>query len=232
MKLITNFLLCTAALMLGMTNVVQAANSNKYREPDLRLSAYKIDEDYYGSLSGTVNVNENISIDATIETSGYLEIGTAYGDVFFERVYAEIYVNYGRSDTTDIYTFGAFSGLPITENILVFYNTAYDWRRSQDNFSIIDKLDIFDAEEWKNTVGLSYTVHEWVTLSSTYSVDYLNDTVIAVDDNIATSWDATLTFNVLWVSPYVKYIQGDYRVSPDQVRKSQDNVEIGINFNF
>jgi len=91
---------------------------------------------------------------------------------------------------------------------------------------------LFDEEEWKNTVGFNYSLHKWVSLSSSYNIDYLTDSPNLVDDNIATSWDITLTANVPWFSPYVKYSQGNYRVTPDQERRSQDNVELGINFNF
>ena len=115
---------------------------------------------------------------------------------------------------------------------MLFMNSAYDWRRSQDNFAGIGNMGQYDEEEWQNTVGLTYKVHQWVSFSSTYSLDYLTDTAIPVDDDVATSWDVTMTLNAPWFSPYVKYSKGNYRVSPDQQRKSQDNVEFGVNFNF
>jgi len=232
MNKITEIILLSLGFFISTTGLAESKISDKYREPDLRLSTYKIDDNYYGSLSGSINVDENISIDATIETNGYLEIGTAYGDVIFDVAYAEAYVSYGRTDTTDIYTVGAFAGLPIGERLMVFANSAYDWRRTQDNLAGAGNLGLFDEEEWKNTVGFNYSLHKWVSLSSSYNIDYLTDSPNLVDDNIATSWDITLTANVPWFSPYVKYSQGNYRVTPDQERRSQDNVELGINFNF
>jgi len=218
---------------LSSTNIfAQTPSIDKYREPDLRFSTYKIDDDYYASFSGTINVDNNISIDATLDSSGYLEIGTAYGDLIFDLAYAEGYLNYGRTDTTDIYTVGMFSGLPLGEDLMLFANTAYDWRRTQDNLAGAGNWGLFDEEEWKNTLGVSYTVHQWLTLSSTYNVDYLTDSAEPVDDKVATSWDATITLNSPWLSPYIKYSKGNYRVTPEQQRRSQDNVEIGLNFNF
>lgn len=218
--------------MIVPMSLADTSISDKYREPDLRLSTYKINDDYYASLSGTINVDENISINATLETNGYLELGTAYGDVLFDKIYAEAYVTYGRSDTTDIYTLGACAGLPLDDKLMVFANSAYDWRRTQDNIAGANNRGWFDEDEWKNTLGLSYAIHQWVTLSSTYNVDLLLKTPNSIDSRVATSWDVTATFNVPWFSPYVKYSQGNYRVTPDQERKSQDNVELGINFNF
>lgn len=218
--------------LLSSTVIAQTPLSEKYRDPDLRFSTYKVDGNYYASLSGTVSVDENISIDAMLDSGGYLELGVAYGDVVFDIAYAEGYVNYGRSDTTDIYTVGLFAGLPVGEKVMLFTNTSYDWRRTQDNIGGIDNLGLFDEEEWKNMLGISYSVHPLVSLSSTYSVDYLMDSVNIVDDKFATSWDATATFNTPWLSPYVKYTKGNYRVTPDQQRKSQKNLELGLNFNF
>ena len=113
MKRIAIGFLFLSSLFVCSSSFAKTNLHEKYREPDLRLSAYKVDNNYYGSLSGTVNVDENISIDATIETNGYLEIGTAYGDVIFNNIYAEGYVSYGRSDTTDIYTLGIFAGASV-----------------------------------------------------------------------------------------------------------------------
>lgn len=232
MKKIPSLIFFTLSTLISTHILAQTPSADKYREPDLSFSSYKIDDNYYASFSGTVNVDENIAIDATLDSSGYLEIGAAYGDLIFDTAYAESYLNYGRTDTTDIYTVGIFTGLPLGENLMVFANTAYDWRRTQDNIAGVGHLGIFNEEEWKNTVGLSYTARQWLTLSSTYSIDYLTDSANQVDDNIATSWDATVTFNTPWLSPYVKYSKGNYRVTPEQQRKSQDNVEIGFNFNF
>jgi len=232
MKNITTFILFILSSLVSAHIFAQTPAAEKYREPDLRFSTYKIADDYYASFSGTVNVNENISIDATLDSSGYLEIGAAYGDLVFDIAYAEGYLNYGRTDTTDIYTVGMFAGLPLGEDLMVFANTAYDWRRTQDNIAGAGNWGFFDEEEWKNTLGLSYTIQQWVTLSSTYNVDYLTASANQVDNNIATSWDATMTFNTPWLSPYIKYSKGNYRVTPEQQRKSQDNVELGFNFNF
>ena len=232
MKVLISSVLVITSFMVSPTAFAQKTIEEKYREPDLRLSTYKIDDNYYASFSGTVNVNENISIDATLDSGGYLELGTAYGDVFFDTVYAEAYVSYGRTDTTDIYTLGMFAGLPLSEHLMVFANSAYDWRSTQDNILGVGNNGVFDEQEWKNTAGLSYSVHNRLTLASTYNVDYLADSANAVDSRLATSWDVTATFNVPWFSPYVKYSKGDYRVTPDQERKSQDNIELGLNFNF
>lgn len=207
-------------------------NNEKYREPDLQFSTYKIDDTYYGSFSGTINVDENIFIDATIDTSGYLEIGTGYGEVIFDRIYSEAYINYGRSDTTDIYTLGVFAGMPVSEEVMLFFNSSYDWRKTQNNIGGTDNLGLFDEEEWKNTIGFSYQVHKWVSFSATYNIDYLVDTPIVLDDKTATSWDSTFTINSPLLKPYIKYSKGNYRVSPEQQRKSQDSIEFGVNFNF
>lgn len=232
MKSVTVIIWLILGFMIVPMSLAESSINDKYREPDLRLSTYKIDDSYYASLSGTVNVDENISIDATLESTGFLELGVAYGEVVFDLAYAEAYVNYGRSDITDIYTLGMFAGLPVGESLLLFANTSYDWRRTQDNLGGVTNLGKSDQEEWKNTVGFNYTIHQWVTFSSSYNLDYLTDSPKIFDDKTATSWDATITFNAPWFSPYVKYSKGKYRVTPDQQRKSQDNVELGINFNF
>ena len=229
-KKVINSLFVIVACTITTGSFAKTPLYEKFREPDLRLSTYKIDDSYYGSLSGTINVDENISIEATLDSSGYLEIGAAYGDVFLDRFYAEAYANYGRTDTTDIYTLGMFAGLPLGDNLMVFANSAYDWRRAQNRLPLLK--GILDEEEWKNTVGFSYSLHKWASLSSTYNLDYLADASSPVDDKVSTSWDITITANIPWFSPYVKYSKGDYRVTPDQQRKSQDNVELGINFNF
>lgn len=229
---ITRLFYIVISCLLSFTVVAQTPLSEKYREPDLRFSTYKIDDNYYGSLSATVNMNENISIDATLDSSGYLELGGAYGDVLFDTMYAETYVSYGRTDTTDIYTIGVFAGLPVSEKVMLFANTSYDWRRTQDNIGGIGNLGAFDEDEWMNMVGLSISAHKFLTLSSTYSVDYLIDNPSEVDSKVATSWDATATFNLPWISPYIKYTNGNYRVTVGEERKSQDNIELGINFNF
>ncbi|MCP5078158.1 MAG: hypothetical protein GY951_08910 [Psychromonas sp.] len=232
MKNITTTTLFLLTAFISPQTLAETSISEKYREPDLQLSTYKIDDNYYGSLSGTINVNENISIDATIETNGYLEIGSAYGEVLFDAIYVEGYANYGRTDTTDIYTLGIFAGLPVTDSFMLFANTSYDWRRTQDNLAGVGNLGLFDEDEWKNTVGFNYSLHKWLSFSSSYNIDYLTDAPNPVDNKVATSWDVMLTANSPWFSPYVKYSQGDYRVTPDQDRKSQNNVELGIKFNF
>lgn len=206
--------------------------AEEYRNTDLSMSTYKINDNYYASLTGSVDMDEHISIDATIDSTGYLELGAGYGDVFFQSIYAEAYASYGRTDTTDIYTVGVFAGQPLGESLMLFANMSYDWRRTQDNIVGVENWGLFDEEEWRNTVGFNYELHRWTSLSSTYNLDYLSQTPNAVDDNIATSWDVTLTANVPWFSPYVKYSKGNYRVAPNQERKSQDNIEIGLNFNF
>ncbi|QFI38711.1 hypothetical protein FR932_13040 [Moritella marina ATCC 15381] len=232
MKNITYLFFLVFSALFCSNTFAETPLSDKYREPDLSFSAYNIDDNYYASFSGSINVDEHIAIDATLDSSGYLELGVAYGDLIFDIAYAEGYFNYGRTDTTDIYTIGMFAGLPLNENLMIFANTAYDWRRTQDNIAGAGNWGLFDEDEWKNTLGVSYSIHQWVSLSSTYSIDYLTDSPNQVDDNVATSWDATITFNTPWLSPYVKYSKGNYRVTPEQQRKSQDNVEIGLNFNF
>ncbi|MEZ9835293.1 hypothetical protein BCU83_15860 [Vibrio breoganii] len=196
------------------------ASANEYNAPQLNMSVSKTNDEYIGTLTGHLQATEHISVSAELDTTGYLELGTGYG-FSLGKSYNEVYVSYGRGDLIDVYTLGVFSGFAVTENVLLFGNTSHEWREL-----VFDAID--GTREWKNTVGASYAMHELVKLSYSFSYDKSLS-----QSGHRTYQEVRVTFTPKWVEPYVQYTFGDHRVTPADIKISQDaTLELGLQFRF
>ncbi|MCW8346403.1 hypothetical protein MD535_10360 [Vibrio sp. ZSDZ65] len=198
-----------------------------YYEPSMSLQTSKVGNSWVGTVSGTVQATEEINLGFELDSTGYLELGAGYGMLLGET-YTEAFVSYGRADIVDIYNVGVFAGRMLTDDVLIFGSTSYEWRRN-----VIGKILDTGAsphQEWKTSLGTSYTPIDWLNFS--YSLNH--ERIMSYTDlepNILHA-DFTLTFKPKYIEPYVKYRYGQHRVRPGEPRTTEGSYEFGFNFNF
>ncbi|MGV2986163.1 hypothetical protein ACE1OE_00865 [Vibrio sp. E150_011] len=198
-----------------------------YYEPTMSVQTSKVGDSWVGTVSGTVQATEEINLGFEVDSTGYLELGAGYGMLLGET-YTEAFATYGRADIVDIYNVGLFAGNMLADDVLIFGSSAYEWRKN-----VIGKILETGAsadQEWKNSIGVSYTPINWLNFS--YSLHHeriMSDTDL--EPNILHA-DFTLTFKPRYVEPYVKYRYGQHRVRPGEPRTTEGTYEFGFNLNF
>lgn len=218
-------ILTLSSLLFSSALIAQPIKTEpKYYEPNLSLQATQNNDEWIGTLAGTIQATEEISIYAEIDTTGYLEIGTGYGTML-GQFYTEAFVSYGRADIVDIYDAGVFTATALTPNLMVFANSSHKWRKS----TLGKHLPALEhtSREWKNTLGANYSINPMLNASYTFNYDKG-----LTDSGYRTSQDIQLTFKPKWVEPYIKYSFGDHRVTPSSSVTGDDSVEVGINIRF
>ena len=209
---------------------ISASYMAKASEPQLGFQISKTGEDWIGTATGNLQATEEVNINAELDSTGYLEIGTGYG-VMLGQFYTEAYASYGRADSIDIYDVGIFSGTALTEAVMIYASTSHEWRKTK---TLLD-VDWFDQREWKSTIGVSYSPKTWLSASYSFNHDRLLSgdrfSQDIINDNI-NSHDITLTFKPKWIEPYIKYTYGEHRARPGEPVTSDSTIEAGFNFRF
>ncbi|KFA98033.1 hypothetical protein [Vibrio sp. ER1A] len=202
-----------------------------YYEPTMSFQTSKVGDTWVGTLSGTVQATEEINLGFEVDSTGYLELGAGYGMLLGET-YTEAFATYGRADLADIYNLGVFAGKMLTNEVLIFGSTSYEWRKSvfqSDDFPILSP-NFNTHREWKASIGTSYTPINWLNFS--YSLNHeriMSETTLEPSIYHA---DFTLTFKPKYIEPYVKYRYGQHRVRPGEPRTTEGTYEFGFNLNF
>lgn len=202
-----------------------------YYEPTMSFQTSKVGDTWVGTLSGTVQATEEINLGFEVDSTGYLELGAGYGMLLGET-YTEAFATYGRADLVDIYNLGVFAGKMLTNEVLFFGSTSYEWRKSvfqSDDFPILSP-NFNTHREWKASIGTSYTPINWLNFS--YSLNHeriMSETTLEPSIYHA---DFTLTFKPKYIEPYVKYRYGQHRVRPGEPRTTEGTYEFGFNLNF
>ncbi|MGX9521842.1 hypothetical protein ACWX0P_24045 [Vibrio mediterranei] len=202
-----------------------------YYEPTMSFQTSKVGDTWVGTLSGTVQASEEINLGFEVDSTGYLELGAGYGMLLGET-YTEAFATYGRADLVDIYNLGVFAGKMLTNEVLFFGSTSYEWRKSvfqSDDFPILSP-NFNTHREWKASIGTSYTPINWLNFS--YSLNHeriMSETTLEPSIYHA---DFTLTFKPKYIEPYVKYRYGQHRVRPGEPRTTEGTYEFGFNLNF
>lgn len=184
------------------------------------------------TVNGSVGITEEFTMNAQLDSTGYLSLGGGYGD-FLESNYIEIYVNYGRSDYIDVYDLGLFAVRPLNEYFTVYANTSHQWRKTHDFLGV--ELSLFDQREWANTFGLTYHYTSWLDVDVSISHDRLlsgNRGLNAVENDNINSQDITVTYIHKWAKPYMRYTHGQYRVSPGEPITSESSLEFGVSLEY
>lgn len=202
-----------------------------YYEPTMSFQTSKVGDTWVGTLSGTVQATEEINLGFEVDSTGYLELGAGYGMLLGET-YTEAFATYGRANLVDIYNLGVFAGKMLTNEVLFFGSTSYEWRKSvfqSDDFPILSP-NFNTHREWKASIGTSYTPINWLNFS--YSLNHeriMSETTLEPSIYHA---DFTLTFKPKYIEPYVKYRYGQHRVRPGEPRTTEGTYEFGFNLNF
>lgn len=202
-----------------------------YYEPTMSFQTSKVGDTWVGTLSGTVQATEEINLGFEVDSTGYLELGAGYGMLLGET-YTEAFATYGRADLVDIYNLGVFAGKMLTNEVLIFGSTSYEWRKSvfqSDDYPILSP-NFNTHREWKASIGTSYTPINWLNFS--YSLNHeriMSETTLEPSIYHA---DFTLTFKPKYIEPYVKYRYGQHRVRPGEPRTTEGTYEFGFNLNF
>ena len=190
------------------------------------------DDEYIATVLGSTDITEEFSMDAEVDTTGYLELGGGYG-VIIGRWYIEGFASYGRADNIDVYDLGGLIATSITKAFTVYFISYYQWRETK-GFPILE-LEWFDQQEWKNTLGLAYSPVPWFEVSISGNYDILtssHERVGEVENKSINSQDVTLTFKHKMIEPFIRYTTGVHRVRPGELITRDDSVEIGVSANF
>jgi hypothetical protein len=190
------------------------------------------DDEYIATVFGSTDITEEFSMNAEVDTTGYLELGGGYG-VVLGQWYIEGFASYGRADNIDVYDLGGLVATSITKKFTVYFISYYQWRETK-GFPILE-LDVFDQQEWKNSLGLAYTPIHWFEVSISGNYDLLtsrSERLGEVENKGINSQDLTLTFKPKWVEPFIRYTTGTHRVRPGEPITRDDSVEIGISAKF
>jgi len=197
----------------------------------IQVSAY--DDEHIVSAFGTTNITEEFTVEAEMDSTGYLALGAGYGDILGQW-YVEGFVNYGRADLIDIYDLGGMTATSLTEKFTIFYLGYHQWRRTKGLPAAIG-FNIFDSREWKNTLGISYEPINWLEISISASHDRLLSghwLIADVENDNVNSQDLTLKYKSKWGAPFVRYRTGEYRVRPGEPITKDNTVELGLSFSF
>ncbi|MFC1518455.1 hypothetical protein ACFL6Z_01915 [Pseudomonadota bacterium] len=218
-------------MMRFIIGLVAITSSAANAESTGGLQVFQYNDEVIAVASGSVQVTEELNFSAEVDSTGYLEVGAGYG-MMFGQFYTEIGGRYGRADTVDIYDVSLMSGVMLGQKWMLFANTAHEWRES--NRIIGSSMGLFDQREWRNSIGLNYSPATWIDLGYTLNHDRLlsGNRFLEVENDNITSHDFMLTFKPKYVSPYVKYTYGEYRVRPGEPVTSESQVEFGLNFRF
>ena len=227
--------------MLAMYNASVLADSplltasqtgQKKIETSFNGQIYKQDnvDDYVGQFTGNFQVTDEIRFSAQLDTTGYLEMSTGYG-FNLGSVYVEPYVSYGKSDYRDIYSGGAFAGMMINDDLMLFTDISHQWRNTN---TLGGELFAGDQRELLSAVGVSYDALPWLNTSYTFRHDRILDDGgwTNANDN-RNSHEVTATFTQYNdIEPYVQYTRGEHRVSPGAEVLNENSFEVGLNFRF
>ena len=74
--------------------------------PPLFANQLSTDVSHYGdewilTAYGNTDITDNVSVNAELDSTGYLALGTGYG-FFFPQAYIEPYLKYGRGEGLDV----------------------------------------------------------------------------------------------------------------------------------
>jgi len=199
---------------------------------NLSLQMSRYNDKIISTLYASTHINDTLSVNAELDSTGYLAIGAGYG-MMLGQFYVEGYGSYGRADNLDIYDLGVFTTTQITPALAVYFDSSHQWRETK-GFPILD-LAIFDQKEWKNTLGASYQFTPWMRASYALSYDKLlsgNEDWKAVENDHITYQDISLTFITPWVEPFITYTAGTHRVRPGEPVTKSDSIELGIHLSF
>ena len=216
--------LCFALLTIVSINV--SANSLSSQ-----VSFY--DDENIVSVYGTTNVTDSVSVNAEIDSTGYLALGAGYGEIFGSW-YLEGFFNYGRADLIDILDLGIMAGTSLSEKVTVFYLGYHQWRETNGIPGAIGS-EVFNAREWQNTIGFSYEPSEVFEISVSLSHDRLLSghwLVADVENKNINSQDVTFKYKTRVVNPFVRYRTGEYRVRPGEPITRDDTFEFGVSASF
>ncbi len=198
---------------------------------DFHTQVTKYDDEFIGVFGVDIAATSNLVISAEIDTDKYLELGVSY-DWLYEKSYFNVYGQYGFDDTIDIYDLGFLYGYSLTPKMFLYWNTYYQWRNSSKTIELPEQIDYVNyRQEWKNTIGVSYTVHRYLQVGVNYNLDILTSDH-GYESSTRSSYDLSLTAKLPYVQPYVKYTKGQYRVRPGRPIEDSSNVELGFYLDF
>lgn len=233
---ISNYL-CVATLLLS---------GQAMAEWDLNLQASQYDGQFLGVVGLGYQATDEFSVYADVDTDKYLEVGAEYGSVVGSW-YLEGYTRYGigqeqsyntehdgeftyQSQNIDL---GMLVAKPLTQKVLFYFDTYLQHRSAEYDFASptadFDKKE--NQVEWYNTLSVSYTPIDWLSLGTSYHVDALLSEH-GYQSDLRTSYDVSATLNLPYVSPYVSYTKGEYRARPSQPVQDSSYVELGVYFNW
>lgn len=219
----TKYIIIFSALLVTIT---AQANNN------VSANVASYGDKWISTVDGSVGITEEFTMNAQVDSTGYLSLGGGYGD-FLDNFYIEVYGNYGRAEYIDVYDVGVFAITPLNKDFTVYANTSHQWRKTHDFLDV--QLSLFDQREWTNTLGLTYHYTSWLDVDISISHDRLlsgNRGINAVENDNINSQDITVTYIHKWAKPYIRYIHGQYRVSPGEPITSGSSLEFGISLEY
>jgi hypothetical protein len=215
------------ALVFTLITCVSASASAN----SLSAQVSKYSDEYITTVSGQTDITNEFGMNAEIDSTGYLSIGGDYGKMFGSW-YVEGFITYGRADVLDIYDLGGFAATSF-DSLQVYYMSYHQWRRTK-GFPVLE-LKLFDQREWKNTLGLGYSILDWLELGASFNYDRLlsgNTGFNEVENNSIHSQDLTLTLKQHAIQPYMRYTTGVHRVRPGEPVTRSDSWELGARVRF
>ncbi|USD43271.1 hypothetical protein J4N42_22030 [Vibrio sp. SCSIO 43135] len=208
---------------------------------DVQLSQYE--DQYVGTVGVNYGFTNNLQGSVSLDSDLYTELGLSYGKAVGDK-YFEGYGRFGFDDTIDIYDLGGLAGKALSHQTFVYWDSYLQLRSPKADFNIpplsgdnpedTDRpiSQLYDNQiEWKNSIAVDYTPVDWLSLGMSYNFDVLL-TEHHYEDSLRDSVDVSASFNLPYVTPYIKYTHGEYRARPQQPVPSESYAEIGIYFNF
>ncbi|ROS01764.1 hypothetical protein EDC56_2209 [Sinobacterium caligoides] len=223
----------TASAQSSLLDEVQSGSN--YKNTNFNAQVYQIDDDYdtVAAFTANVQVNDALRMSAQLDTEGYMEVSAGYGFAFNNGIYLEPYANYGKTDFLDIYSLGAFSGLAITEKLMMFADVSHQWRNGRDIGDVYDASSS-NQRELLTAIGASYDLLDSLNASYTFHYDnVIEDGGMKNESDSRTSHEINLTYSGFGrFEPYVQYTTGEYRVSEGAQVSNEESVEFGFNYRF
>ncbi|WP_234496287.1 hypothetical protein [Vibrio maritimus] len=228
-KLSRNGLITVFSLALPLS--VAAEEQSLADIIDFNVQATQYQDETIGVFGVDIAATDSLTVSAEVDTDRYLQFGLSY-DWLIERNYFSVYGQYGFDESIDIYDIGFMYGYSVSPSLFVYWDTYYQWRDTTKAYELPDPIDYANhRQEWKNTVGVSYSIHPMVDLGANYNVDVLTSQH-GFENGTRNSFDLSATLNTPYVQPYVKYTKGQYRVRPGRPIEDSSNVEFGFYLDF
>ncbi|MDN3716852.1 hypothetical protein [Vibrio breoganii] len=217
----------------------------------VNLQASQYDGEYLGVAGIGYDFTEHFSASVDIDTDRYLEVGASYSTII-DTWYLETYVRYGFGDEltaqasdgseleyqTHIYDVGFLAGKALSNSVFAYLDTSLQYRNPSHNIDLPAFVDdsslayeLSQQTEWNNTLAVDYTPVEWLSFGASYNFDLLLGDH-PYDESLRDSMDVSVTLNLPYVTPYVRYTKGEYRVRPGRPVQDSSYTEVGFYFNF